>query len=90
MPVPAWAGEFEARFGLRLVELYGSTDVGVPIYQPLHEPRVPGSCGRAIAAYDVTLIDGEIAVRGQEPGLITDGYYGCRTRPPPPGATAGS
>ncbi len=76
VPVPEWAGEFEARFGLRLVELYGSTDVGVPIYQPLHEPRVVGSCGRAIDAYEVELIDGEIAVRGREPGLISDGYYG--------------
>jgi crotonobetaine/carnitine-CoA ligase len=76
VPVPEWAPEFEARFGLRLVELYGSTDVGVPIYQPLHEPRVPGSCGRPISAYDVKLIDGEIAVRGREPGLVSEGYYG--------------
>jgi crotonobetaine/carnitine-CoA ligase len=76
VPVPEWAPEFEERFGLRLVELYGSTDVGIPIYQPLHEPRVPGSCGRPIDAYEVKLVDGEIAVRGREPGLITEGYYG--------------
>ena len=76
VPVPGWAPEFERRFDLRLVELYGSTDVGVPIYQPLDRPRVVGSCGRAIDAYEVRLHDGEIAVRAREPGLITDGYHG--------------
>jgi crotonobetaine/carnitine-CoA ligase len=77
VPVPEWAPEFEARFGLRLVELYGSTDVGIPIYQPLHAPRITGSCGRPIDAYDVRLADGgEIAVRPREPGLVCDGYYG--------------
>jgi crotonobetaine/carnitine-CoA ligase len=87
VPVPEWAPEFERRFGLRVVELYGSTDVGIPVYQPLGEPRVAGSCGRAVDAYEVRLVDddgaevpagalGEIAVRAREPGLINDGYYG--------------
>jgi crotonobetaine/carnitine-CoA ligase len=87
VPVPAWVPEFEARFGLRVVELYGSTDAGVPIYQPLDAPRVPGSCGRAIPPYDVRLLGedgrevadgtaGEIAVRPREPGLASAGYYG--------------
>jgi crotonobetaine/carnitine-CoA ligase len=87
VPVPEWAPQFEERFGLRLVELYGSTDAGIPIYQPLHEPRRTGSCGRANTAYDVRLVDevgravstgavGEITVRPREPSLITDGYYG--------------
>jgi crotonobetaine/carnitine-CoA ligase len=93
VPVPDWVGAFERRFGLTIVELYGSTDAGVPIYQPLHAPRVPGSCGRPIAAYDVRLLDdtgrevadgavGEITVRAREPGLTTTGYYGM------PAATA--
>lgn len=87
VPVPDWASEFEERFGLRLVELYGSTDVGIPIYQPLDEPRVAGSCGRVIAPYELRLVGddglevpagevGEIAVRSGEPGLITLGYHG--------------
>jgi crotonobetaine/carnitine-CoA ligase len=87
VPVPEFAPAFEARFGLRLVEAYGSTDAGVPIYQPLHAPRRPGSCGRAIAAYDVRLLDerdadvpvgevGEIALRPNEPSLMADGYLG--------------
>ncbi len=83
---PELAASFEARFGVRLVELYGSTDVGVPIYTPLDERRRPGSCGRPIPAYDVRLVDetdrpvdvgtvGEIVVRPNEPSLIMDGYY---------------
>lgn len=87
VPVPEFAPEFEARFGLRLVEAYGSTDAGVPIYQPLDEPRRPGSCGRAIPEYDIAVVDdedrelgagevGQLVVRPNEPSLISDGYYG--------------
>ena len=70
-----------------MVELYGSTDAGIPIYHPVDEPRRPGSCGRAIPQYDVDLFDergvevadgavGEIVVRPNEPSLMSDGYYG--------------
>ncbi len=87
VPVPDFAPEFEARFGVQLVELYGSTDAGIPVYQPLDEPRRPGSCGKPIAAYDVELHDesgtpvpvgetGEIVVRPNEPCLMSDGYFG--------------
>jgi crotonobetaine/carnitine-CoA ligase len=87
VPLPEFAPEFEARFGVRLVEAYGSTDAGVPIYQPLDEPRRAGSCGRAIASYDARVFDeddvevapgvvGELVVRPLEPSLIADGYYG--------------
>ena len=57
MPVPEFAADFEQRFGVQLVELYGSTDAGVPIYHPVDEPRRQGSCGRPIAQYDVRLVD---------------------------------
>ena len=87
VPVPEFAEEFEARFGLRLVELYGSTDAGVPMYHPLDVPRRPGSCGRVIASYHVRLFDendaevetgrvGEIVVRPNEPSIMSSGYYG--------------
>ena len=87
VPLPDFAPQFEQRFGLRLVEAYGSTDVGVPIYSRPGEPRRPGACGRPIDAYDVRLFDGddvevpvgavgEIVVRPNEPSLICDGYLG--------------
>lgn len=87
VPVPEFAADFEHRFGVKLVELYGSTDAGVPMYHPVDEPRRQGSCGRPIAQYDVRLFDeqgaevpvdtvGEIVVRPNEPSLMSDGYYG--------------
>jgi crotonobetaine/carnitine-CoA ligase len=87
VPVPEFAGEFEQRFGLQLVELYGSTDAGLPIYHPIDEPRRPGSCGKVIDAYQVRLAGpdgfevpvgevGEILVRPNEPSLMADGYLG--------------
>jgi len=87
VPLPAWAPEFEARFGCQLVELYGSTEAGVMIYTPLDEPRRVGSCGRPIGPFEVALQDedgftlgpgatGELVIRGLEPGLLMAGYYG--------------
>ncbi len=87
VPVPPFAAEFERRFDLRVVELYGSTDAGIPIVHPLDEPRREGSCGRAVPEYEVQLQDdsgmpvptgaiGEIVVRPREPHLISDGYFG--------------
>ena len=88
VPVPEFADEFETRFGLRLVELYGSTDAGLPIYQPLDEPRRPGSCGRAIPNYEIRLVDehdrpvpsgtvGEMVIRPNEPSIMSQGYFGA-------------
>lgn len=87
VPVPEFAEEFERRFGLQLVELYGSTDAGLPIYQPLNERRRPGSCGRVISSYDVQLFDesdrpvapgavGEMVIRPNEPSIMSQGYFG--------------
>lgn len=88
VPVPdEFAADFEARFGLQLVELYGSTDAGLPMYHPVDVPRRPGSCGAVIDAYDTRLVDddgfevpvgetGELLVRPLEPSLTADGYLG--------------
>ena len=87
VPVPEFADEFETRFGLHMIELYGSTDAGVPIYHPVDVARRPGSCGRVVDGYDVRLFDdndsevatgsvGEIVVRANEPSIMSSGYYG--------------
>jgi crotonobetaine/carnitine-CoA ligase len=86
VPLPdELAPDFERRFGLRLVELYGSTDAGLPLYHPVDMQRRAGSCGKAIAAYDTRIVDdegfevpigtvGELVVRPNEPSLMADGY----------------
>lgn len=87
VPLPAWAPAFEARFGCRLVELYGSTEVGAILYTPLDEPRRPGACGRAGPLWDAQLHDtegfpvpvgavGELVVRPLAPDALMRGYYG--------------
>lgn len=79
VPMPDFAAGFESRFGLRLVEAYGLTDAGVPVYQPLDQPVPAGSCGRVVPEYTLTIApDGEILVRAHEPGLMTLGYVGDR------------
>lgn len=88
VPLPAFAPQFEERFGCRLVELYGSTEAGGVMYQPLHEPRRMGSCGKVAAgAFTTRLADpqgfavppgqpGELLIRSEQPGLLMQGYYG--------------
>lgn len=87
VPLPAWAPQFEARFGCRLVELYGSTEVGAILYTPQDEPVRPGSCGKPRGPWRVMLADedgfevpagspGELLVRPEEPSVLTDGYWG--------------
>lgn len=86
VPLPAWAPEFEARFGCRLVELYGLTEAGAMIFTPLDEARRIGSCGKPIGPFQISLLDevgvevatgevGELVIRPQQPSLIMQGYY---------------
>ncbi|MQA92017.1 MAG: AMP-binding protein [Gemmatimonas sp.] len=86
VPMPEFAPEFEKRFGLRLVDAYGLTEAGLPVYRRPREVCPPGSCGRPINAYDLRIVDddgfevpagttGEVVLRPREPSLIMDGYY---------------
>ena len=87
VPVPEWVEEFEQRFGLRVVELYGSVEASIPVTQDLSRPRVPGSCGRVTEGFEVRIHDeadepvrpgtpGELVVRPARPSTILDGYFG--------------
>ncbi|WJJ14269.1 AMP-binding protein (plasmid) [Prescottella equi] len=87
VPLPGWADEFEQRFGLELVEVYGLSDTGIVLYNSPGQPRRDGSCGKEIAAFEVKTLDadgfetaagevGEICVRPREPHLIMEEYLG--------------
>jgi carnitine-CoA ligase len=87
VPAPPFADEFERRFGVELVELYGLSDVGIVLYNRPGEPRKPGSCGHPIDSFEVRLRDeagrdlgvdqvGELVVRANEPHVIMNEYYG--------------
>lgn len=81
---PAIAPRFEERFGVVLVEVYGSTEVGTVTANRPGQRRF-GSCGRAVPAFQVEIHDdgrqlpagtpGEIVVRPRGPHMIIEEYY---------------
>jgi carnitine-CoA ligase len=76
------------RFGVRSVETYTSTEVGIATASPYGEWRV-GSCGLAhTERFEVAVVDehdrvvgtgepGELVVRPKQPYVLTTGYYGA-------------
>lgn len=87
VPVPDWAPEFEHRFGLKILECYGSVETSIPVTVRHDLPRVPGSCGRVIPEFEVIIADdhdtelprgmiGEILTRSKIPFTTFTAYYG--------------
>ena len=87
VPVPAeFQEEFERRFGVTLIEGYGSTESNLVVYsRPGETPR--GSCGRPSPHFEVAILDedghrlgpgesGEICVRPKLPGTLMKEYFG--------------
>ncbi|MDP9094191.1 MAG: AMP-binding protein [Actinomycetota bacterium] len=76
VPMPEWKDGWEARFGFPLLQVYGLTDAGVPVYDPIDGTQRSGACGRVIDEYEIRISNSEeILVRGREPGLIMNGYH---------------
>jgi len=78
--------EFEKRFGVKLIGMYGATETSIVIASPFDEETKPDSCGKALPQYDCRIFDdhdiecppgvvGEIVVRGKRPFIQMDGYY---------------
>ena len=77
--------EFEARFGMQLVEVYGSTEGGTITMNTVDSFRI-GSCGRPVPYFDVEIHDpddnvlppdevGEIVVRPRHPHALFERYH---------------
>ena len=76
--------EFNERFGVRSVESYTSTEIGIGTGSPYGEWK-PGSCGTINdVRHEIKLVDdqdrevgepGEIVVRSKQPHVILQGYY---------------
>ena len=81
VPMPEWQHEWTRRFGIPLLQVYGSTDAGVPVYDPVDGSQRPGRAGKVTTWYDVRIDaehgqgSGEILVRGHHPGLTMSGYH---------------
>lgn len=77
---------FTRRFGLRLLEGYGSTETNFVIGAPIDEQR-PGTMGRVRAGFQARVVDaednelpagvaGELVLRADEPFSFATGYFG--------------
>ncbi|MDO9598937.1 MAG: AMP-binding protein [Azoarcus sp.] len=76
---------FEGRFGVRLIEGYGMSEIGLALVSRLDDGR-PGSCGKPHPDCEVVLVDddgrpvgdgvpGELLVRPKRPWSTLLGYY---------------
>jgi crotonobetaine/carnitine-CoA ligase len=77
--------EFGERFGVPLIEVLGSTEMGTMCENRLAEYR-PGSCGRPVEEFEVALHDergwpvppgsvGEVVIRPRYPDIVMRGYH---------------
>jgi crotonobetaine/carnitine-CoA ligase len=77
---------FEQRFGLQLIEVYGSTELAACL-ENRPSARKIGTCGRPSPDYEVEIHDehdrpvppgvvGEIVVRPREPHIMVEEYWG--------------
>lgn len=77
---------FEERFGLTLTQVYGLTDVGLPICTPYGEVGPVGSCGKEHPDWKCALVDenddvvplgdpGELVGRPRRPFITALGYW---------------
>lgn len=78
--------EFEKRFDVKLIGMYGATETSIVIASPFDEETKPDSCGKTLPQYDCRIFDdhdmecspgviGEIVARGRLPFIQMDGYY---------------
>lgn len=83
-PVEIWE-DFEHRFGVSLVEVYGMTEAPM-ITENRLDARKIGSAGRSSMTYEVRVVDeddeplppntpGEIVARPKQAGALFSGYY---------------
>ena len=66
---------FRERFGLRLIDAWGSTETNVVISNT-HDDIRPGTIGRALDPFDARVAeDGELLVATREPLAFATGYF---------------
>ncbi len=77
--------DYERRYGLKVVEGYGLTELAIITYNPYDKPKIR-SCGKATKNFEIKIVDGndwpvpagtvgEIVARGRIPWAAALGYY---------------
>jgi len=88
VPIGPWGEAFEKRFGLRILQGFGMTECGMPVWGRMSEPIEPGCAGYPAEQWfevcvadpetDLPLPTGEVSellVRPKQPGCFFAGYY---------------
>lgn len=87
-PIPKHiAADFERRFGVRAIEIWGMSELGLPCWRPFDAPLVPGSCGPVLSEwFELRVVDpatgdelprggvGELRVRPCDSTIVMAGY----------------
>lgn len=80
--------ELEERFGMSIIDAYGSTEAAIAVWGSADpSARAVGACGKVAPEYEVTIRGphdeelpvgqiGEICIRGREPYMMFQGYFG--------------
>lgn len=69
-------GPFAERFGVRLIDAWGSTETNI-VLSNTHDDIRPGTIGRVLAPFEAEVADnGELRVRTPEPLAFASGYFG--------------
>lgn len=85
VPIPAFAEDYEKRFGHPLHTLYGSVEASIPIVQA-EGPLPLGSCGVLRPGYQLRIADkedeplppntpGQLLLRSENPNAFFQGYF---------------
>ncbi len=83
---PELVEQFHERFGIRLVEGYGSTETNLVMSNQIGDYS-PGTMGRVVEGFEVRVVDehdcevpagspGELIIRHSEPFSVANGYFG--------------
>lgn len=88
VPIGAWGEAFEARFGVKIIQLFGMTECGMPLYGRPSDPLIPGCAGHLLDEFfEMDIVDpgtdaalgdnvvGEMVVRPKVPGAFMAGYH---------------
>ena len=85
VPMPPFKARFERRFGLKLLEGYGSTEGGISVFQQPGKAYPAGSCGEVSPGFRLRILDddgnelrsgemGEIVTRPDDRNQMMIGY----------------
>ncbi|MGV0642375.1 AMP-binding protein [Mycolicibacterium sp. XJ2546] len=87
VPAPqALISTFAQRFDIPIFEMYGATEINIPILNSADDTAPVGSCGRPVEPYRVHVVDeydralppgevGELCISCEEPWAMTTGYW---------------